>query len=105
GRRRNPGLERRPVRLAGAMGGQAPAWPTADLLRRYRAAQLFQRGVEFRQVRYRRERNLHLPDAAGVAAHRPPDHAGTTKLSMTFLVPAFSKAISSLLPSTAWTVP
>ena len=32
-------------------------------------------------------------------------HADSTKLSMTFLVPAFSKAISSLLPSTAMIFP
>ena len=44
-------------------------------------------------IRYRKRAAIALASAVS--------HIASTKLSMTFLLPAFSKAISSLLPSIA----
>ncbi len=81
--------------LVGLVGVRIVEEPGADL------DHAVQRGFASLQGR-QLDDELHPPDIGMILAHR---HASCTKLSMTFLSPALSKATSSLLPSTAMTRP
>ena len=92
------------VGFLGVMGEQASLGPAFMLEHRHRAALGRKRRLERRHLGGVPQPQRDLPAAVG-ATIAFGVHAGVTKLSMTFLVPAFSKAISSLLASMAMIVP
>src|SRR5262245_2564157 len=87
------------VGLVGRVGLDAPLAAGHDLERRDRDRVVVERRTPALDV-VALAHHFYL-----VAAHRRPYGVGSTKLSITFLVPALSKSISSRSASTARTVP